>query len=201
VMLSLADKIRLRRGSVGRISYELRTLFSAIHIRIGIARALARLIPEFALVRLRTGLYKLAGCDIQRGASIQGSIELVGTGDIASKLHIGEGAIIASNVTFGLDAEINIGKNASIGPSCFIHTGTHSIGFGSRRMASHPAGHPVTIGDGAWIGMASIVLPGVTVGAGSVVSAGSVVTDDVPPHTYVSGNPATVREELPFSDR
>lgn len=51
---------------------------------------------------------------------------------------------------------------------------------------------PVTIGDGAWIGIGAIVLKGVTIGAGARIGAGSVVTRDVPPGATVEGNPARV---------
>jgi len=50
----------------------------------------------------------------------------------------------------------------------------------------------VVIKKGAWIAVGVIILPGVTVGEYSIVSAGSVVTKDVPPYTIVSGNPANV---------
>lgn len=55
---------------------------------------------------------------------------------------------------------------------------------------------PVTIGDDVWIGCNSIVLRGVTIGEGAIVSAGSVVTKDVPPNTMVAGNPAVVVKQL-----
>ena len=51
---------------------------------------------------------------------------------------------------------------------------------------------PIEIGDQAFIGMNSIILPGVTIGAGAIVGAGSVVTKDVPSDTIVAGNPAIV---------
>ena len=60
---------------------------------------------------------------------------------------------------------------------------------------------PIVIEDGAWIGMQSLILPGVTLGRGSVISAGAVVTENVPPNSLVAGNPATLRETLPFGDR
>ena len=59
---------------------------------------------------------------------------------------------------------------------------------------------PITIGDRVWIGCRAIILAGVTIGEGSVVAAGSVVTRDVPPGTLVAGNPAKViRETGPWS--
>jgi acetyltransferase-like isoleucine patch superfamily enzyme len=55
----------------------------------------------------------------------------------------------------------------------------------------------VTIRDDVWIGLKSSILKGVTVGRGSVVAAGSVVTKDVPAFTLVAGNPARVVKDLP----
>ncbi|HEX8243463.1 MAG TPA: DapH/DapD/GlmU-related protein, partial [Longimicrobium sp.] len=51
---------------------------------------------------------------------------------------------------------------------------------------------PVTIGDDVWIGGGSIILPGVTIGAQTVIGAGSVVTRDLPPNVVVVGNPCRV---------
>lgn len=51
---------------------------------------------------------------------------------------------------------------------------------------------PIVIKEYAWLGINSIVLPGVTIGKGAVVTAGSVVTEDVPDNTIVRGNPAVV---------
>jgi galactoside O-acetyltransferase len=55
---------------------------------------------------------------------------------------------------------------------------------------------PIRIGDNAWIGMNSLILKGVTIGEGSIVGAGSVVTKNVEPWTIVAGNPAKVVKTL-----
>lgn len=55
---------------------------------------------------------------------------------------------------------------------------------------------PIIIGNDVWIGCNSVVLRGVTIGEGAIVSAGSVVTQDVPPNTMVAGNPAVVVKQL-----
>ena len=52
------------------------------------------------------------------------------------------------------------------------------------------------IHDKAWIGFGTIILPGVSVGEGAIVGAGSVVTKDIPPWTVVAGNPARIIREL-----
>jgi acetyltransferase-like isoleucine patch superfamily enzyme len=64
-----------------------------------------------------------------------------------------------------------------------------------RLEASEPA-RPIRIGPNVWVGFDSCILPGVSVGEGSVVGARSVVTADVPPYTLVAGNPARVIRTL-----
>jgi acetyltransferase-like isoleucine patch superfamily enzyme len=59
---------------------------------------------------------------------------------------------------------------------------------------------PVKIKKNAWIAIGSIILPGITIGEGSIVAAGAVVTKDVPPHTMVGGVPARVIKELELSN-
>ena len=59
----------------------------------------------------------------------------------------------------------------------------------------------VTIKDKAWIGFNSIILKGVTIGEGSIVGAGSVVTKDIPDWSIVGGNPAKVIREISENER
>ena len=55
-----------------------------------------------------------------------------------------------------------------------------------------------TIGDGAWIGMRAMIMPGVTIGEGAVIASGAIVTKDVSPYTIVAGNPAVpIRQRFP----
>jgi acetyltransferase-like isoleucine patch superfamily enzyme len=67
---------------------------------------------------------------------------------------------------------------------------------GRRHDWAHSEMAPIRICQGAWIGARSIILKGVTIGAGAVVGMGSVVTKDVPPRTVVVGNPAKVVREI-----
>jgi len=61
---------------------------------------------------------------------------------------------------------------------------------------THSRMSPIRIESGAWVGARSIILKGVTIGAGSVVGMGSVVTKDVPPRVVVAGNPAVIVREI-----
>src|SRR5690242_5383336 len=71
-----------------------------------------------------------------------------------------------------------------------------AVGRRPRVLAADVPARPVWIGPNVWIGFDACVLPGVTVGRGSVVGARSVVVDDVPPYTVVAGNPARVIRRL-----
>lgn len=87
-----------------------------------------------------------------------------------------------------LDARgpIRIGENVSVSPEVMILTASHR--FDDPRFPVET--REVIIEDHVWIGSRAVVLPGVTLGRGSVVAAGSVVTRDVPPLTIVAGVPA-----------
>lgn len=184
----------------GRVQRELGALAS-VPFRLRFVAWLAGFLPDFAMANVRARLYRRAGFGIDSHVSLLGRLNMIGEGDYASRLTIKEGSIIAPNVTFGLDAAITIGKNVSISPGATVYTATHAIGFGSRRMSLSVTPRPITVGDGAWIGMNALVLPGVTLGQGCVVAAGAVVTADVPANTLVAGNPATVQQALPFGNR
>jgi maltose O-acetyltransferase len=172
-----------------------------INPRFVLFHACAWLLPNYVLCGVRAWLYRAGGCDIANSVALQGPLTLLGGGPAAHHLHVGEGSIVAPMVVFGLDADISIHRRVAIGPGAAFHTATHAIGFGSRRMQLPSAGHGITIEDGVWIGANSVILPGVTVGRGSVVAAGTVLTDNVPPNVVTSGNPATVGEALPFGHR
>ncbi len=81
-----------------------------------------------------------------------------------------------------------------MGPETIIYTANHD--FADTKLPMIEQGHAtqrrVVIGDDVWIGARVIILPGVTIGTGCVVGAGSVLTRDVPPGSVVAGNPARV---------
>ena len=88
-------------------------------------------------------------------------------------------------------ARITVGDDVQLGPYVQLLTPTHPVEPGPRR-AKWEAGEPIVIGDNAWLGGGAIVLPGVTIGADTVVGAGAVVTRDLPAGVVAVGNPARV---------
>ena len=102
----------------------------------------------------------------------------------------------AKDVLVTTDGGVYIGCRVLIGYRTQILSSNHKVPERPGRIFS--AGHvkaPVRIEDDVWIGANCIILPGVTIGEGSVVAAGSVVTKDVPSFSYVAGVPAKVIKE------
>lgn len=124
-----------------------------------------------------------------RGASIgDGSLlESLPANTGLNKLSIGSNTFIAKNVSFALHNEIHIGNNVVINFGAKILTASHSISSEYWEQYSRP----VTIHDYAWIAADSLILPGVEIGEGAVIGAGSVVRNNVEAYSVVAGNPAT----------
>ena len=84
-------------------------------------------------------------------------------------------------------APIKIGKGSFIANNVGIITANHDI----TDISKHTTAQPVEIGEKCWIGMNTIILPGVNLGSNTVVGAGSVVTHSFPDgHCVIAGNPA-----------
>lgn len=126
---------------------------------------------------------------------------------------IGKAVLIDYGTYFRYPSKIKIGNNVSINRGCELYAaylakgGTITIGNNvvlGPHVKVFAGGHdyttinlvvtagPVVIHDFVWIGGNSTILPGVLVGEGAVIGAGSVVTGDIPAHTIAVGNPARV---------
>jgi acetyltransferase-like isoleucine patch superfamily enzyme len=107
-----------------------------------------------------------------------------------AKLEIGSGRT-------NTDVDITCFQSIKIGNHVFISKGviirdsdSHSV-----ERAGYIETKPIAICDDVWIGMRAIIMKGVTLGEGSIVAAGAVVTHDVPPHSTVGGIPARIIRE------
>jgi acetyltransferase-like isoleucine patch superfamily enzyme len=99
---------------------------------------------------------------------------------------IGRNSRINRDCTLDIRSGLTIGDNVSISPEVMILGGSHDYNDPTWRYVDAP----VTIEDHVWIGSRAMILPGVTVGRGAVVAAGSIVTKNVAPMTVVAGVPA-----------
>ena len=107
-----------------------------------------------------------------------------------SKLIIGNNVLINKRCLLHAGGGIKIGNNVLIGPEVIIYTQNHNFASSSLITAQGYSWKEVVIDDNVWIASRVIILPGVKVGTGSVVGAGSVVTKNVEPYSLVTGNPA-----------
>lgn len=109
-------------------------------------------------------------------------------------LSIGEYSVIGENSFIQDVGEIVIKNNVIIGPELMIFTSNHGFKRGKLIRVQESTISNVEINDDVWIGARVIILPGVTIGEGTVIAAGSVVTKDTPPYSVVGGNPAKVKK-------
>lgn len=109
--------------------------------------------------------------------------------------RIGDGSFVNYGVRFDDSAPVTVGQRVFIGPEAMFLTGTHPIGT-SHQRAEPTVHHPISIGDGSWIGARATILPGVTIGEGCVIAAGAVVTKDCAPNGLYGGVPAKRLKDL-----
>jgi acetyltransferase-like isoleucine patch superfamily enzyme len=129
-----------------------------------------------------------------------------------AKIQIGSNTFIGSSNLISADS-ITIGNNVLMAWGCYVvDHNSHSLIFKERSndVRNWYKGEkdwttvlkkPVVIKDKAWIGFNSIILKGVTIGEGSIIGAGSVVTKDIPDWSVATGNPAIVLKSIPENER
>lgn len=103
-------------------------------------------------------------------------------------LVIGRNSRVNRDCTLDVRGGLRIGDNVSISPEVMILTAQHPLDDPEFRVATRP----IVLEDHVFVGSRAIVMPGVTLGRGSVVAAGAIVTRDVPPFAIVAGMPARV---------
>lgn len=119
--------------------------------------------------------------------------------DYGSNIHLGKNVFVNVNSYFMDGAPITVGDNVFIGPFCGFYTATHPLDYKNRNIGLEKA-LPIKIGDNCWFGANVSVMPGVTIGSGCVIAAGSVVTKDVPDNSMVAGVPAKVMKTIAQED-
>ena len=127
-------------------------------------------------------------------------------------VKIGKYVEVASNCVLAGRGGIKLGDHVGIGAGSKIYSGTHLYRRPDREDTEllsgsivapldeqHVVEKPVVMEDYAWMGVNSIVVPGVTIGKGAVIGAGSMVNNDIPPFSIAVGSPAKVIKKRPMS--
>ena len=190
-----AASAAIRAGGMQRVGRFLRNELGGLRPRLLLAQVLVTPLPRWTFGWVRTLLYRLAGLRVGPRTRIMGKIEIEGTGDVTPNVRIGELCLLNSPLYLNASAPITIGDRVAIGHHVVIITDTHHMGPATARLGERFS-RPVSIEDGVWIAARVTILPGVTIGRGSAVAAGSVVAHDVAPNTLVGGVPARPLREL-----
>lgn len=169
-------------------------------MRLLLARLVLAPLPDEVGGRLRAWALRLAGFNIGERTVLAGTPKISGGKELYKQLRVGRDCWFNIQCLLEVHAEVVIGNRVQLGQQVMLLTNTHELGPPYRRSGSLQA-LPVRIGDGAWLGARSTILPGVTVGEGAAVAAGAVVTKDVPPNCLVAGVPARVIRQLSQSGR
>ena len=136
----------------------------------------------------RSALLRAFGAKIGKAVGIGSNVNI----SFPWRLVVGDHVWIGDDVGILSLAQVTIESNVCVARRSFLCTGSHDF----RREDFKLKVAPILIRTGSWIAIGSLILAGVTIGEGAVVSAGSVVLKDVPPNCLVRGNPATVVYEI-----
>lgn len=107
----------------------------------------------------------------------------------SERVSIGAGSGVNAGCWFEGHGRIVIGRDCFVGPEVMIVTSIHEIDAAGQ-VAREPAYREVRVGDRCWLGARATVMPGVTIGEGTVIGAGAVVTRDCEPGAVYVGVPA-----------
>jgi maltose O-acetyltransferase len=110
-------------------------------------------------------------------------------------LEIGERAYINYGCSISAQQHVAIGADCNIGTYCIMMDNDFHCLEPERRLI-RPESKPIILEDNVWLGARVIVLAGVTIGTGSAIGAGSIVTKDIPPRSLAVGSPARVIRNL-----
>ena len=160
-----------------------------------IVNLLLAILPNSGLQSIKSKLLRWAGVKVGKNVEIFQGVKIQGVG----KVEIGDEAFIGHEVLLMINegSKIIIEPNAIVGSRSTLVTGFHDITPNDNRILSRKGTtSTIVIGQGCSVSTSCLVLPGVTVGAMSLVAAGSVVTHDVEPFTMVAGVPAVFKKNL-----
>lgn len=120
--------------------------------------------------------------------------------DYGFNIEVGDNFYSNYNLTILDVARVKIGSNVFLAPNVSIYTAGHPVHYEARN-SMYEYGIAVTVGDNCWIGGNTVICPGVSIGSGVVIGAGSVVTRDIPDNVIACGNPCRVIRPITDEDK
>ncbi|MBR2048523.1 MAG: sugar O-acetyltransferase [Oscillospiraceae bacterium] len=136
-------------------------------------------------------LARLLCCEVPEGLTLLSPVYF----DYGPLTRFGTGVFVNHGCYFMDGGGITIGDNTFIGPFCGFYTAAHPLDYDRRNQGLEWA-KPICVGKNCWFGANVSVMPGVTIGDGCVIAAGSVVTADIPENSLAAGVPAVVKKRI-----
>jgi acetyltransferase-like isoleucine patch superfamily enzyme len=140
-----------------------------------------------------------ADIEIEGSASLDRGVVLLCSGRTAGtepKIRIGSGTYINRQTMLDASERLEVGRDCAIGPGCYLTDHDHAFAADVPPLSLPLIALPTRIEDRVWLGARVVVLKGVTIGVGTVVGAGSVVTKSLPAYCVAVGVPARVIRTL-----
>ena len=137
---------------------------------------------------LRIAFLRIFGAKVGERVVIRSNVNVT----FPWRLEVGDDVWLGEEVLVLSLAPVVIESNVCISQRAFLCTGSHDF----RAKHFDLITKPITIRSGSWVAAQAFIAPGVEIGKGSMVAAGSVVSENVPPGTLVRGNPAVVVKQF-----
>jgi acetyltransferase-like isoleucine patch superfamily enzyme len=117
---------------------------------------------------------------------------------LRERLHVGTDVSLLNTLFNTVSGHIQIGDNTIFGQNCMVLTGRHYDGDKEAVLtrAAPMEGYDVIIGKNCWIASGALIYGRASIGDGTIIGAGSVVTGEVPPGVLVAGNPAKIIHQV-----
>jgi maltose O-acetyltransferase len=139
--------------------------------------------------KLRSRYFRTVLESIGHNTRIEQGVKIYTPGNVS----LGDGCFLGARTNLYAFDKIKIGDNVLIAPEVLMITRNHVFSDATKTIREQGYVYaPIVIEDDVWLGFRAIVLPGVRIGRGAVVAAGSVVTNDVPARAVVGGIPARI---------
>lgn len=120
--------------------------------------------------------------------------------EFGQNIHVGDHFYANYDCTILDGAPVEIGDDVLLAPKVGLYTSNHLFDAEERQRGGCVA-RPIKIGDRCWLGASVIVTPGVTIGANTIIGAGSVVTHDIPANVIAAGSLAKVIRPITDQDK
>jgi maltose O-acetyltransferase len=146
---------------------------------------------ELVVVQARAAMLRRLGASVGSGVVIHAGVRVL----VPTRLRLGSATFVNYDCLLDATGGITLGDDVSLGFGVALTSQDHEIGAAGHRCGEVRL-EPIAIGNGTWLGARTIVLPGVTIGSGVVVGAGSLVTHDLDSNGLYVGSPARLVREL-----